>query len=116
MEKALSKTEVLTAGVGWVYWACVRYSCRHFPNRRAGGGFSEAGNTNTIGAKKKRSCRPRSLISTTATKAKRKGTHPQAMDADPPLQTHKWKERSLEKMWELEKYRILAVPHSEEGL
>lgn len=54
MEKALSKTEVLTAGVGWVYWACVRYSCRHFPNWRAGGGFSEAGNTNTIGAKKKK--------------------------------------------------------------
>lgn len=30
--------------------------------------------------------------------------HPGAMDVDPPLQTHKWKERSLEKIWQPEKY------------
>lgn len=38
------------------------------------------------------------------------------MDVDPPLQAYSWKERSLEKMWELEKCSVrLAVPRSEEG-
>lgn len=38
------------------------------------------------------------------------------MDVDPPLQAYSWKERSLEKTWELEKCSVIwAMPCSEEG-